>query len=182
MPEEIDEALDVIFGEYRDQGAVDAFVQAVRASDLTGTLYIGYPVLNIDDAKIEYDAVLVSADRGVVIFDLFSAGADGTETHQERLYAALFNRLNSFSELRNGRQLGIHIVTVAIDPTAAGLNQSGDNYVSGLQFLSELPKLDAAEVPSVDRIAHLNAAIQRISNLRPRKKKRGSGKSKITRL
>ena len=111
MPKEIDVALDVIFGEYRDQGAVDAFVQAVRASDLTGTLYIGYPVLNIDDAKIDYDAVLVSANRGVVIFDLFSAGADGTETHLERLYAALFNRLNSFSELRNGRQLGSGFIT-----------------------------------------------------------------------
>lgn len=171
MPEAQQEDLDVIFGEYRDQGAVDAFVQSVRASDLRGTLYIGYPVLNIDDAKIEFDAVLVSADRGVVIFDLFSAGGEGADAHLERLYAALFNRLNSFSELRNGRQLGINILTVAVDPMATGLTRSGENYVTGPAFLSQLPALPAEDVPSADRIAHLNAAIQRISNLRPRKKR-----------
>lgn len=171
MPQEQQEDLDVIFGEYRDQGAVDAFVQAVRASNLKGTLYIGYPVLNIDDAKIEYDAVLVSAERGVVIFDLFSAGGQGADAHLERLYAALFNRLNSFSELRNGRQLGISIVTVAIDPMATQLSKSGENYITGLPFLSDIPVLEANEVPNSARIEHLNAAIQRISNLRPRKKR-----------
>ncbi len=48
---DIDSELDVIFGEYRDTTAVETFVKACRAANLTGTLYIGYPVLAIDDDK-----------------------------------------------------------------------------------------------------------------------------------
>ncbi|MFI3905737.1 hypothetical protein [Ochrobactrum sp. S1502_03] len=80
---------------------VEAFVKAGRAADLTGTLYIGYPVLAIDDDKIEFDAVLISRNRGVVIFDLYSTtgnamvAGDRVAERMEKLYAALYNRLNS---------------------------------------------------------------------------------------
>jgi hypothetical protein len=69
---DIDRDLDVIFGEYRDRQTVQSFVQAIREARFTGTLYIGYPVLAIDDDRIDFDAILVSRDRGVLIFDLYS--------------------------------------------------------------------------------------------------------------
>src|SRR5271166_2255522 len=62
---------DTIFGEYRDREVVHEFVGAARRANFKGTLYIGYPVLAIDDERIEFDAVLVSRDRGVIIFDLY---------------------------------------------------------------------------------------------------------------
>ena len=67
---DIDKELDVIFGEYRDMNAVQDFVASVRGANFTGTLYIGYPVLTVDDERIEFDAVLVSRNRGVIVFDL----------------------------------------------------------------------------------------------------------------
>ncbi len=175
MVPDIDNDLDVIFGEYKDKDAVENFVRAVRASNLTGTLYIGYPVLNIDDDKIEFDALLVSRDRGVIIFDLFLAGSDdgdGEESrslHIERLYAALSNRLNSFAELRDGRRLGVEIVTVAIDPISDKFEEEADNFNVGLDRLSDLPEVSPKLRPNNERIEHLNAAIQRISNLRPKR-------------
>ena len=68
----------------------------------------------VDDEKIEFEAVLVSRNRGVIVFDLYSLGADNnsgldeeTKARQEKLYVALFNRLNSFSEIPSGRNLYI---------------------------------------------------------------------------
>lgn len=175
----IDNELDVIFGEYRDNNAVEAFVRASRAANLTGTLYIGYPVLSIDDDKIEFDAVLVSRNRGVVIFDLYSttggalAADDKVAERMEKLYAALYNRLNSFSELRTGRQLAVIIQTATITPIASNFEAVDENFTVGLDRLSELPEISIASRLGDNQIEHLNAAIQRISNLKPKKKREG---------
>lgn len=176
--DDIDNNLDVIFGEYKDQEAVSNFVQAARSANLHGTLYIGYPVLTVDDEKIEFDAVLVSRDRGVVVFDLYSLVAghnqgldEETKLRQEKLYAALYNRLNSFSELRSGRRLAIEISTVTIHPISETLEQAEDNQIVGLERLGHLSVFPEATWPDDPKIEHLNAAIQRISNLKPRKKR-----------
>ncbi|OHV18594.1 RNA helicase [Rhizobium sp. RMa-01] len=178
----IDTELDVIFGEYRDRATVELFVKGVRDAALTGTLYIGYPVLTIDDDKIEFDAVLVSRDRGVVIFDLYSYGGgkvgavdlelpEYVVTRQEQLYAALFNRLNSFGELRSGRSLAIEIRTVTIHPISDVFKEEGDSLLVGLDRLNELEAVPNKRQPDNDKLSHLNAAIQRISNLKPKKKR-----------
>jgi superfamily I DNA and RNA helicase len=175
---DVDTELDVIFGEYKDQDAVTTFVGAVRAAGIHGTLYIGYPVLTVDDEKIEFDSVLVSRDRGVIIFDLYSLVAnqhdglsDTVIEKQEKLYAALYNRLNSFSELRSGRRLAIEITTATIHPIADKLDRDGENQIIGISRLSELPQVNKELWPNDDQLSHLNAAIQRISNLKPRKKR-----------
>lgn len=178
----IDTDLDVIFGEYRHHGTVELFVKGVRDARLTGTLYIGYPVLAVDDDKIEFDAVLVSRDRGVIIFDLYSydgrAGNDVDQSipdeivnRQEQLYAALYNRLNSFGELRKGRSLLIELRTVSIHPIAEVLRQEGESLLVGLDRLSDLGVVPVETRPNNEQVEHLNAAIQRISNLKPKKKR-----------
>jgi superfamily I DNA and RNA helicase len=178
---DIDRDLDVIFGEYRDRQAVQSFVQGVRTAGFTGTLYIGYPVLAIDDDRIEFDAILVSRDRGVLVFDLYSyGGASPGEpvqipshvgAKQEQLYAALFNKLNSFRELRHGRSLIVDLVTVTIHPLAGTFIQEGDAHLVGLDRLSEIPILPPERQLDDGQLKHLNAAVQRISNLKPRKKR-----------
>ena len=175
---DIDKDLDVIFGEYKDQVAVENFVNASRAAGLHGTLYIGYPVLAIDDEKIEFDALLVSRDRGIIVFDLYSlyGSVEGglineIVERQEKLYAALYNRLNSFSEFRSGRRLIISIFTVVIHPISDKFSGGDDNQVVGLNRLVNLNIIPDHNRLNDEKISHLNAAIQRISNLRPKKKR-----------
>lgn len=177
---DIDNELDVVFGEYRDVEAVNNFVTGVREGGLTGTLYIGYPVLAIDNEKIEFDALLVSRNRGVIIFDLYSyTGVANLNQEiskeiiekQEQLYAALYNRLNSFSELRSHRKLIVDLFTVAIHPVADCYASENENIVVGLDKLSKLREVDEIDQLSDEKIQHLNAVIQRISNLKPRKKR-----------
>ncbi|MGY8704272.1 ATP-binding domain-containing protein [Bradyrhizobium sp. 18BD] len=184
MVSDIDRELDIIFGEFRDPEVVQSFVKSARESGLTGTLYVGYPVLAIDDGRVEFDAVLVSRDRGVIIFDIYSfdgttsAGDGGAfpshvENRQEQLYAALYNKLNSFRELRRGRNLVVDILTVAIDPIAdqSVWDEEDDTHVVSLKSLSSIPQLAVSDRLGDVEVQHLNAAIQRISNLRPPKKR-----------
>jgi superfamily I DNA and RNA helicase len=177
-----DHDLDVIYGEFRDQQVVQSFVQAARNAEFTGTLYIGYPVLAIDDGRVEFDAVLVSRDRGVIIFDLYSyygaepgrPGApipDEVAAKQEQLYAALFNKLNSFRELRRGRSLVVEVFTVAVHPIADTFIEENDSRLVGLGRLQDLPVLESENRLGDGELQHLNAAIQRISNLKPQKKR-----------
>ena len=178
---DIDNQLDVIFGEYRDVQAVNNFVKAVRNNNLIGTLYIGYPVLAIDNERIEFDALLVSRNRGVIIFDLYShTGVKSANQEiskdiiekQEQLYAALYNRLNSFSELRRNRNLIVELLTVTIHPGADSCYiHRNDNIIIGVNRLDELQEIDEIDQLSDKDIQHLNAAVQRISNLKPKKKR-----------
>lgn len=176
---DIDKDLDVVFGEYRDVAAVDSFVASVRAAELKGTLYIGYPVLAIDDEKIEYDAILVSRDRGIIVFDLYSIGEDTTSQvipeviiqRQEQLYAALYNRLNSFSELRRRRDLIVTIRTASIHPISDCFVEENDSVLVGIHKLAQLDLVTDDKKLTNEEIEHLNAAIQRISNLKPKKKR-----------
>lgn len=180
---DIDHELDVIFGEFKDHAVVTDFVSAARKAHLTGTLYIGYPVLAIDDGRVEFDALLVSRNRGVVIFDLYSStdvnDADAINNRHEQLYAALFNKLNSFKELRKGRTLLIDPITVSVRSTIADRTWDNDteNHVINTSQLSIIRELALEERPTDTTIQHLNAAIQRISILRPPKKRENVSRS-----
>jgi Superfamily I DNA and RNA helicases len=178
---DLDKDLDVIFGEYRDRQVVQSFVQSVRDAGFTGTLYIGYPVLTIDDDRIEFDALLISRNRGVLIFDLYSFGGGSPGTplqipadivaRQEQLYAALFNKLNSFRELRRGRSLLVDLVTITVHPLGDTFVEEEDALLVGLARLGEIEILQPEAQLDDTQLKHLNAAIQRISNLKPQKKR-----------
>lgn len=177
----VEQELDVIFGEFRDHTVVYEFVRAVRESGLKGTLYIGYPVLSIDDGKIEFDALLVSSEIGVAVFDLYSFSGiksddqdvseipEDVSTKQEALYAALINKLNSFKELRRGRKLVVEIVTATIHPLGDINVESNGSRLISRTLLHSLPLME--EPLDEPTLQHLNAAIQRISNLKPQKKR-----------
>ena len=173
--------LDVVYGEYTDLTQVREFVSGVKDSNCSGTLYIGYPVLSIDDGKIEFDALLVSPSKGVIIFDLYSAGESADYTpamistastgRQEQLYAALFNRLNSFKELRKGRSLVVDISTVTINPLADDIKTEDDFNEISIDLLGDFYESIDESALTPEQEQHLNAAIQRISNLKPQKKR-----------
>lgn len=173
--------LDVVYGEFRDFTQVQEFVDGVVSAGCEGTLYIGYPVLSIDDGKIEYDALLVSPVKGVVVFDLYTPGGstlyedtripEELVTRQEQLYAALFNRLNSFKDLRSGRSLVVKISTISISPLSESIKSEEDYHEASIGCLREFYESLADSPVTSEQEQHLNAAIQRISNLKPQKKR-----------
>jgi superfamily I DNA and RNA helicase len=127
--------LDIVFGE--DAGTIPAqSLQAeLQSLHVSGTLYLGYPVLSTADGKVFVDALLVSETHGLVAFDLSSKiqGARPTDgekaeiaDRQNLIHASIYNKLNTHASLRQGRSLAVEIGVVTYHPGLAELVKEGD--------------------------------------------------------
>lgn len=165
--------LDTIFGENWETVAARCLLGALRDLRTSGTLYLGYPVLSTADAKVLVDALLVSQRHGLVAFDLSTLLSSHPSDEQIRelgerqnqIYASLYNKLNTHKELRKGRSLAVSINVVTCHQTIESLIESEEVLACSPDDLGKL--LD--NFSSVDEaiIRPLNAAIQRVSTLRP---------------
>src|ERR1700704_5778039 len=64
--------LEIVYGENSSTVAARLLQTALKNMKLSGTLYLGYPVLSTADAKVFVDALLVSESHGLIAFDLSS--------------------------------------------------------------------------------------------------------------
>lgn len=170
--------MDLVIGTRVDPGAIEQLIKEVKAIPLTdATLYVGYPILSTADDSISLDAILTSKEHGVVIFDLHplpqpkgKVNWDQVESRQGEVAIALTSKLIKHKELTARRQLAvpIHILTyVPSLPTTAVPTGDIQLAVHGeiAKALAELDGLDEEQVKP------LNAAIQQVSTIKPRKKR-----------
>ncbi|GHT06349.1 hypothetical protein AGMMS5026_01940 [Endomicrobiia bacterium] len=84
-------------------------IDALKRMLLEGILYLGYPIISIDDEANSCDAMLLSEKYGIIIFDYnnrnFSKGIDIENAH-DKLYLALKSKLTKHIELtkKEGRE------------------------------------------------------------------------------
>ena len=170
--------LDVIFGENSASAASRALQNALRDIGMQGTLYIGYPVLATADAKVFVDALLVSRDHGIIAFDLASDVGrgrlidnlkDAIRERQDQIYASIYNKLNSYRELRKGRKLAVDVNVITCHPNIDHVIQENGLVIAPPSALQELVE-EYDDVPE-DLFRVANAAMQRVSTLRPPKKR-----------
>jgi superfamily I DNA and RNA helicase len=122
------------------------------------------------------DALLVSRAHGIVAF-LLAGGVPHTQEawgecidDQDRLYAVLESYLGRHEELRTGRRLGFTLETATVFPASIqGLPSGADGEFLALDdvaaWVSNLPEISEA----IER--GLNAAIQRVTTIKPVKKR-----------
>lgn len=161
--------LDVVFGESASVVELKELRSALGAMDVSGTLYLGYPVLSTADARIFVDALLVSESHGLVAFDVSSRlTADGFAELSDRqgdIYASIHNKLNEHRELRKGRSLAVAINVVTCHP-ALERTEKRDDVIACPP--AELPDVLGEFDPVEEKyLRPLQAAIQRVSTLRP---------------
>lgn len=91
----------------------------VDCHDFSGQLFIGYPIVSTPEGRHRIDALLVSPDRGLVVFDLVEGAAlDGYQARQDDSANRLEARLRTHRELTRGRRLAIPIHTLSFAPGA----------------------------------------------------------------
>lgn len=161
--------LDVVFGESANVVELKEIRSALGAMDVSGTLYLGYPVLSTADARIFVDALLVSESHGLVAFDVSSRPtADGFAEVSDRqgdIYASIHNKLNEHRELRKGRSLAVAINVVTCHP-ALDRTEKRDDVITCPP--AALPAVLGEFDPVEEKyLRPLQAAIQRVSTLRP---------------
>ncbi|WP_296595429.1 hypothetical protein [Phenylobacterium sp.] len=170
--------LDIVFGENAGTIPAQSLQAELQNLDVSGTLYLGYPVLSTADGKVFVDALLVSETHGLVAFDLSSRieGARPSEEEkaeiadrQNQIYASIYNKLNTYASLRRGRSLAVVVGVITYHTGLAEPIEDGDLVATPP---AGLPKVIErfGEVPP-DVLRALNAAVQRVSTLRPPNKR-----------
>lgn len=168
--------LDVVPGQKRNVFGVVELRDALTRLGLNGTLYIGYPIIATADEPVVIEALLTCREHGIVVFDLQGAGRspDGWEALADRqndLYAGLYQKLLSYRPLRTGRSLGVDLHVVSLLPAKVGKPSTADDEALAVTA-QELPGVLRKFAPvSADQLRLINAAIQRITTIKPANKR-----------
>jgi superfamily I DNA and RNA helicase len=162
--------LDLVIGERRNPIAADSLLDRLGGSALTGTLYLGYPILASYDQPILIDALLTCREHGVVVFD-FEPGAGTAEEiaelqeRQDDIYHAVHQRLAGFKPLRSGRDLLVAVNVLTLTPDFSTDPESGPPFVATYErifdFLTLFQAISASDLRSV------NSAVQRVTTIKP---------------
>ncbi|HTR89521.1 MAG TPA: ATP-binding domain-containing protein [Solirubrobacteraceae bacterium] len=168
------EALEIIQGESRNRPAARSLADALRQIGISGTVYLGYPVIATADERVEIDALLVSSEHGVVAFLIADAAPESVEEWtqvtdiQDRMFTVLESSLSRHESLRAGRKLALVPRTATIFSAVPDeVRADSESFYGGLDALSawltSLPSLRG----SVEKAVH--AALQRVATIKPAK-------------
>lgn len=125
-------AINLIRGTTRKEAASAALIACLESqSDLAGELFIGYPIIATASGPFPVDALLVSKEMGIVVFDLVE-GADPGD-HDERQDDAankLEAKLKVYPDLVRRRSLAIPIQPLSFAPALGtrSLSNGTDDY------------------------------------------------------
>ena len=110
--------VEIVEGSSRKPASSDELANILRTEpDLSGQLFIGYPIVATSEGAHPIDALLVSGDKGIVVFDLIEGSDAGDYSSRQDDSANLIEaRLRLHRDLLNGRNLRIPIHTISFAP------------------------------------------------------------------
>jgi superfamily I DNA and RNA helicase len=140
-----------------------------RVPGLRGQLFIGYPIIGTADGPHPIDAVLVSPDKGVVVFDLVEGSDLGDyEDRQDGSATRLQQRLLGYKELVKRRELLVVINGLTYAPAvhSSRIPDNDDYPVAGPDTLGTQLEYRTWLSPSPVVYEQTLSAIQSISTIR----------------
>ena len=146
-------------------------------SDLSGRLFIGFPVIGTAGGTFTIDALLVSKDKGITIFDLVeeSAGVGDYEQNQDNPFNKLESKLRLHPNLMSRRDLLVKIHTLSFAPGIRNLSEyaSGDYRIANSETLAdELKSLDDWTPSKPNIYEETLSVLENVSTIRQNKIKR----------
>lgn len=141
-------------------------------STLEGTLYIGYPIIGTPEGPYPFDALLLSPDKGVIVFSIIEGKELGPYVEQlDECYTKLQSKLLQHTGLSKGRRLNIPITTIAFAPAFSGPAPENED----APLTNEKTLIDAINRVSWSDnslYADLTAALQAITTIRKNRKRK----------
>jgi len=159
--------LDIVFGKKSNPVAIEELVKCLTDFDADGTLYIGYPMFDSGNEAMLTDAMLITKQYGVVVFDLTSINEGDIEVvygYQDELYRGVFQKFLSQKELLNRRQLAFEIKVISLRDD----DEADESFSSMGNLLNKLKTFDGI---SEGIFKQINATIQKTDVLKPAKKR-----------
>ncbi len=169
--------LDIVYGQTKKRSIANQLIEALGRLNLTGTLYIGYPVTASVDEAVAVDALLCSKEHGLVVFLFADNPPDRSNSEawkalkdsQDNVYVVIKNNLIKHADLRRGRDLGFELQTLTLFPSEPHCPDEPDQGFVALAGVEEAVH-SFADLPVVFE-RPLNAALQRVSTIKPVKKR-----------
>lgn len=170
--------LDIVFGSSGQSLPEEGLRVALQGAALSGTLYFAYPLFDDVDGQNSADALLVSEEHGLVLFDL-QAPPEGTlerdewieliQDRQDEIYRNIQAKLLQNKELVRRRELVVKPEIITVLPELQN-NDGLDGVLVGTPD-SVLGLLNTFDPLPMEHERALNASVQRISTIKPKLKR-----------
>lgn len=167
--------INVIWGSAREKPESSKSLADELSSfeDLTGYLYLGYPVIGSPTGPMKFDALLVSDKVGLVGFDLVEGTELGDfESRQDDIASMLDVRLKPYAGLKDRRRLKFDVRVVTYAPAKPVIPSVEDPYfVANRKSLKDT--IYGFDWPCSEEVfKQLLAAVQVVTSIRAGKLKR----------
>ena len=163
-------SIDIVRGTNDKPVSSDSLTKLMsRETGFSGQLFIGFPVMATPGGPHLIDALLVSADKGIILFDLIEGSNTGDyRSRQDDSANILEARLKTHRELMDRRKLLIDIHTISFAPGILNLNSKKQDDYSLVNTSSLMPKLQNLtwEEPNKKVYEKALSAIESISTIR----------------
>ena len=173
-------SVSIVRGTNNKPASSQELVQSfARQPDWSGELFIGFPIISTPEGRKPIDALWISPDKGLVIFDLIEGTEPGPyQDRQDDLANKLESRLRTHRELMRRRKLIVPIQTISFAPGAHPLDPpNADGYLlADCDSLAELilPLEEANHEFDADVYKKTLSAIQNISTIRKSRRMRSA--------
>lgn len=92
---------------------------------MEGILYLGYPIIGTTQGGFQIDAILITKEKGVFIFDIVEGpGITKYGEVQDEIYNKLKSKLIQHKGLTNKRNLAFEINTVTYAPSWSNIDDN----------------------------------------------------------
>ena len=111
--------LTIVNGVTSKQVLANEIINLLETMGLDGYFYLGYPVLGGIDGKIKVDALLVSEQTGIVLFDLETLAEENMEDKiqlLDELYNNMEAKLKRYGYLSKRRVLQCRLMYCLMHP------------------------------------------------------------------
>ncbi|MEB4814942.1 DEAD/DEAH box helicase [Bacillus thuringiensis] len=144
----------------------------ISRNDIEGTLYLGYPIIGTVEGSLNIDALLISKQHGVIIFDIVE-GSDLGDVYekQDDAFTKLHSKFFQYSSLIKRRNLLVEIGVITYAPAYNGTFHNDDDYFVATNDTQLKTFLDAQEWQHSHLFNQLVAAIQAITTIKSRPKR-----------
>lgn len=140
-------------------------------NELDGILYIGYPIIGTAEGAFPIDALWVSTECGLVVFNLIEGkDLDNYQDNQDDSYNKVEARLKGHRELVFKRELQVDINVITFAPAIVGLPENEFYPICNEDTIMDLISKLKWEHP--EYFSKLVSVLQSVSMIRKSRKKR----------
>lgn len=163
-----------VIGTKINNEAIDSLIDALEAvADEEAAFYVGYPVAATIDASVKIPALLIFPQYGLICFDVRPTAKTNElpelKNSQRGIVLPLKSKLLQHTELAGDDDLAFKVNAITFSNNADDDKTLIENKIVGPKYLESALQSCSPFPPQL--LKQINAAIERVANIRPKAKR-----------